>query len=107
MAQAGVGGSYNNPLKKFKYVRCPPLVAHLSAVLMFADWFFWASKVVCIQWFESPYYFTELGSFYSRKNITHNTVYVRLVRQHVPGDHRNRLPVESACAEILGEDNFD
>jgi Ras-related protein Rab-6A len=63
MAQAGVGGSYNNPLKKFKYVRYPPLIAHLSAVLMCADWFFWANKVVCIQWLESPYHFTELGSF--------------------------------------------
>jgi hypothetical protein len=25
MAQAGVGGSYNNPLKKFKYATSPPV----------------------------------------------------------------------------------
>ena len=33
MAQAGVGGSYNNPLKKFKYVTYPPFAAHLNIIL--------------------------------------------------------------------------
>lgn len=47
MAQAG--GSYNNPLKKFKYVRYEAVgycVASMGANQVLIDWSSWESKVV-------------------------------------------------------------
>jgi len=98
MAQAGVGGSYNNPLKKFKYVTYPLLATYLSIVLMCADWYFLASKAVCIKWSASRVSSYWTRTTHSREDIPYNTVYVRLIRQYVPSNHRNRLSIKSSFA---------
>lgn len=98
MAQAGVGGSYNNPLKKFKYVTYLPLPAHMRIILIYADWCFSVSKVVCTKWFASPVSLYWTRTAHSREDIPYNTVYVWLVRQYVPGNYRNRLSIKSSFA---------
>jgi len=41
----------------------------------------------------------------SREDITHNSIYVRLLRQYVPSNDWNRLPLESECpGDLFGED---
>jgi hypothetical protein len=47
MAQAGTGGSYNNPLKKFKYLRPSPRRRGADLLTLATDSSFSENRVVC------------------------------------------------------------
>jgi hypothetical protein len=91
MAQAG--GSYNNPLKKFKSALAAILYSLLEMLTIEqislprrAKWY--AAR-------QHEFHLEMLIGIYSRENVPYHPFYVRLFRQHVPGDNRYRFPLKS------------
>lgn len=65
-----------------------------EAMLMRAGWSSWASRVVCIgTGDEKVGWDTDSSSW---QDVSHHSLHVRFVRQHLPSYNRHRLPLQGA-----------
>jgi len=109
---AHAGSSYNAPLKKFKYILTPLLTRFTFPDGLWGETDSGVHRLVFLgeqsgmhmavffigTVFHGP---VLTGSDHSWQDIAHYALHVRFVRQHVPGNHRNRFSLQGMHTPLV------